>query len=606
MDHLQRRFHITVPIALGLSLILAACGQTPPDVAADPYAGGAEHSWSYTRPAGQLNALRLTPGVNTLYYEPILAATNGWGPIEIDRSNGEQASGDGRPLTLNGKTYTRGFGTHAGSELRYSLLGSGAFCTRLNVDIGVDDEVGSRGSVVFQVFLDGRKAFDSGVMTGASATRSAEVDITGARELRMVVTDAGDGKHYDHADWANPRITCSAGSAPASGTADPSFGTGGVIDSGGADAQLEPGNSVVVADSAGGNFVIRRIFPDGSTQQVTTDLGSNDTARAIARQADGKLVLAGQSGTSFALARYNTDLSLDTTFGTGGKVITDIRSQGFATAYAVTIQPDGKIVAAGSSTQPVGDPSLGRRTAPDVTLVRLLPNGRPDSGFGTDGVVLQDFTFAFPAPDPNFSSEEAYSVLVQADGRIVIAGIAFADGGAVARWGLLSRFNVNGSLDTSFGPVLVRGETGYARLSAIAVDASGQLIVVGATGRYDENGLVQRYGTDGRLQAQTSIRFTSSTGFDTSRLSDVQVQSGGKIVVSGVSFEGQNDVMALARFDANLGLDPTFAQGGKLITSIPARSNSDSSLLPIPEGALLLQSDGKVVLIAQKTARFFP
>jgi len=93
-----------------LALLLAACGQsqTAQPSAADPYANGASYPWSYTAPAGKLTTLTLTPGDNNLYYEPILAAKNGWGPIEIDRSNGEQGAGDGRTLSNDGKTYSRG------------------------------------------------------------------------------------------------------------------------------------------------------------------------------------------------------------------------------------------------------------------------------------------------------------------------------------------------------------------------------------------------------------------------------------------------------------------------------------------------------------------
>lgn len=209
---MEKRHPGRVLSGAGLTLLLAACSpSTPPtESSANPYANGASYPWSYTAPADQLTTLSLTPGVNTLYYEPLLAARNGWGPIEINRSNGEQRAGDGKTITLNGKTYAKGFGVHAGSEMRYSLQGTGATCTTLTADVGLDDEVGHRGSVNFQIFLDGVKRYDSGKMTGASATKKVNVDLTGARELRMIVTNGGDNIDYDHADWADPRITCVA------------------------------------------------------------------------------------------------------------------------------------------------------------------------------------------------------------------------------------------------------------------------------------------------------------------------------------------------------------------------------------------------------------
>jgi hypothetical protein len=133
------------------------------------------------------------------------SATNGWGPVEKDKSNGEQTAGDGRTITLNGTTYPKGLGTHAASDVRYSLGGK---CTSLKSDIGIDDEVGVNGSVVFQVYLDGVKAYDSGKMTGSTTTKTVNVDLTGKNQLRLVVTNGGDNINYDHADWASARVTC--------------------------------------------------------------------------------------------------------------------------------------------------------------------------------------------------------------------------------------------------------------------------------------------------------------------------------------------------------------------------------------------------------------
>ncbi|GAB4201619.1 MAG: hypothetical protein OHK0022_23820 [Roseiflexaceae bacterium] len=135
------------------------------------------------------------------------SATNGWGPVEKDRSNGEQGATDGLTITLNGTTYAKGLGVHAASDVRYSLGGT---CSTFQADVGLDDEVGTNGSVVFQVWADATKVFDSGTMTGSSATQQINASITGASELRLVVTDAGNGNGHDHADWANARVTCTS------------------------------------------------------------------------------------------------------------------------------------------------------------------------------------------------------------------------------------------------------------------------------------------------------------------------------------------------------------------------------------------------------------
>jgi alpha-galactosidase len=136
---------------------------------------------------------------------PWTSMTNGWGAVERDRSNGELGAEDGRPLTLNGATYTKGLGVHSYSEVRYALNGQ---CSTFEAVIGVDDEVGSLGSVVFHVVVDGIERYTSGVLTGASASQPVLVSLAGAGELGLVVTDAGDGPFYDHADWADAHVHC--------------------------------------------------------------------------------------------------------------------------------------------------------------------------------------------------------------------------------------------------------------------------------------------------------------------------------------------------------------------------------------------------------------
>ena len=217
------RQYLPVGLAL-LTLGLSACnsaneGKAP---AAAPSAAGTatsetefnydglDHSWQ-SGPQASLGAQTLDPGSNNLSFENWTSASNGWGPIERNQSVGEKNANDGRTLTLNGKTYAKGFGVHASSSMTFNI---GAKCSTFTSDIGIDDEVGNRGSVVFQVFADGNKIYDSGKLTGSSATKSLKVDVTGKKELKLVVTDAGDGLSYDHADWAAPMLKCGSATTP--------------------------------------------------------------------------------------------------------------------------------------------------------------------------------------------------------------------------------------------------------------------------------------------------------------------------------------------------------------------------------------------------------
>jgi hypothetical protein len=135
------------------------------------------------------------------------SATNGWGPVERDTSNGENLPGDGRPITLNGTTYAKGLGGHATGAVTLNL---GANCTRFTATVGVDDEVGSAGSVRFSVLGDGTALAETSTLTGTSAAVPLDVDVTAVHQLDLAVADAGDGNGSDHADWALARLNCAA------------------------------------------------------------------------------------------------------------------------------------------------------------------------------------------------------------------------------------------------------------------------------------------------------------------------------------------------------------------------------------------------------------
>jgi len=132
-------------------------------------------------------------------------AVSGFGPIELDSSNGESAAGDGAKLSLRGRAYEKGLGVHAPSLIRYRLAKA---CSRFRAEVGIDDEVGGQGSAQFEVWADGMKLFDSGVLLGDSEPFQVDVDISGRRELRLFVGVTDGSYAHDHADWANARVEC--------------------------------------------------------------------------------------------------------------------------------------------------------------------------------------------------------------------------------------------------------------------------------------------------------------------------------------------------------------------------------------------------------------
>ena len=149
--------------------------------------------------------------------ERIYYHTQGWGELGIDTA---VRPTDGRaptPLRILETTYAKGLGHHAPGEIVADLGGQYA---AFEAEVGVQWQDAGTGSVVFQVFVDGEKQFDSGVMTGRDAAQPVRVPVAGAGVLRLAVTDAGDGILFDCADWANAKLI-KAESAPVAAAAEP-------------------------------------------------------------------------------------------------------------------------------------------------------------------------------------------------------------------------------------------------------------------------------------------------------------------------------------------------------------------------------------------------
>jgi hypothetical protein len=169
---------------------------------------GAQYSWSVAACNGDICSdwsagATFTAGGNYLSNLNWTYMTNGWGPAEKDRANGEWNSGDGQILSINGVQYQKGLGVHAPSEVRYVLNGAYSW---FQAEIGVDDYSTVAGSVVFQAYLDGVKVYDSGTMNYTQFAKRVDLNVSGKNELKLVVTDAGDGGTSDHANWADAKL----------------------------------------------------------------------------------------------------------------------------------------------------------------------------------------------------------------------------------------------------------------------------------------------------------------------------------------------------------------------------------------------------------------
>jgi uncharacterized delta-60 repeat protein len=337
------------------------------------------------------------------------------------------------------------------------------------------------------------------------------------------------------------------------GTIDTSFGVNGVSEvSGfrGSDLDLMDDGRIVAAGTVltPGNFdfEVVRFNPDGSLDstfgnggRTFTDLsGMRDDGRAVSVTSDGKIVVAGFSsgpsgGLNFALARYSSDGTLDTSFGNGGKVITDF--SGFPeTISELAIQKDGKYVAVGeteSFARVIEDPECGCPVTIlriDFAIARYNVDGSLDSGFGNGGKVAIQVTN--PATD---NASLARSVAIQRDGKIVVAGIA--DGFGVVRLNkggsLDSSFGINGKVNTTF---FVQGPGD--RANAVMLEPDGKIIVAGRvdTGRADTDFGVAQYERDGTLDTSFGVEGKIATDFGNS-IDDARslARSRGRILVGG-------------------------------------------------------------------------
>jgi uncharacterized delta-60 repeat protein len=322
----------------------------------------------------------------------------------------------------------------------------------------------------------------------------------------------------------------------------------------------------------------------GTGGKVTTDfVGGHDQARALVVTADGRLVAAGlatgeATNLDFALARYNPDGSLDPSFGNGGEVTTDFG--GFPPddhAHSLVQQADGKLVVAGGVFRSDGDFDN------DFALARYNPDGSLDASFGNGGIVLTDFA----------DGEEAHALALQADGKLVAAGVAFTSG-AGQMFGL-ARYNPDGSLDASFGnggTVTTAFGSGIVQPSGLAVQADGKLVAAGsvlvgstldfALVRYQPNGtLDQTFGKAGRVTTQITRSDDDAQA--------LALQADGKLVLAGSANVGGHFDFALARYRPNGTLDRTFGKAGKVTTDFTGPDNSDAA------NALAVQADGKLV-----------
>lgn len=347
--------------------------------------------------------------------------------------------------------------------------------------------------------------------------------------------------------------------------------------------------------SRGNDVAVARFNADGTldttfgggTGKVTTHLGStNDTAYALAVQSDGRVVVAGNTrgagtGQDFAVVRYNADGSLDDSFGAGGIVRTDLGGLATDQATAMTLTHDGRIVVVGSTV------IAGNQ---QFAAVRYTTAGQLDATFGEgDGIVVHPFTNG---------AGQAKAVTARLDGTIILAG-ALYDFGTIGSDFAAVRLFADGTLDASFGAA------GWATVSmggviesagAVVVQDSGHIVLVGefsldgeqdvALARLTAGGQIDpSFGGDGSGYVVTDF----ADGIDWA--TGAVLQTDGKIVVAGNGTVNGFYQMAVARFNPNGTPDTSFA-GGKGTLTVPFDGATES----FANGGIALDGQDRLIV----------
>jgi uncharacterized delta-60 repeat protein len=357
-----------------------------------------------------------------------------------------------------------------------------------------------------------------------------------------------------------------SGSPPADALSPTVDGGGG----GPADATVTDGAESVDASVTGGAGPPGSLDPSfGSGGKIIMrNLGaSQDIARAVAIQADGKILVGGETDTPAwhaSLARYLPTGALDTTFGTGGKIIMP-----FGTSVTgIAVQPDAKIVVS---------------TGFGFGVARFLENGSLDPAFQWIGHVS--------IPFPDFS--DARAVAVQPDGKIVVAGTAWI--GDTTQFAV-ARMESDGTRDITFNvdgiaTFSVLGDHDLA--TSVALETSGtttlHIVVAGSSHTPNANALavIRLNGSDGSLD--TSFGGTGKVGTSMPWLgyaTALAVASDGKIVCGGASSQ-----FVLVRYAVDGSLDPTFGQSGIATLPVGAGPPFYDDL-----ASIALQTDGRIVI----------
>jgi uncharacterized delta-60 repeat protein len=355
--------------------------------------------------------------------------------------------------------------------------------------------------------------------------------------------------------------------------------------------RVEPleGRSLLSASSLDSSFGMNGLVTNAT-------YGGQERGNAVALEPNGQIVVAGSytivAGTpaqaaslmnaNWAVLRFNPDGSLDTSFGSGGKPVNPFPTGTVASADAVVVEPNGKILVGGEYAATTG---AELPSSLSMVLVQYNPDGTLDTTFGNNGVVTGAM----------LPLNLVRGLALQPNGQIVVVGTPSAPTSGAATLDV-ARFNANGTLDTTFGTnglasVTLGDGSAMTAANAVAIESDGTIVVGGTAGLSGQSVFALASFSPAGSVVNT---VTTNVGAFSSSINALALQSNGQILAVGAAGSVGSQIFALARYNENLTLDTTFGTNGTVLSNFGAGIVAQGVAL-MPNGEIVVTGGNATV-----------
>lgn len=506
----------------------------------------------------------------------------GFGTNGYSRANAVAVQPDGK-IIVGGAAYT------ANTVNTWQKDSENLTLVRYNTDGSFDTSFGNGGIVMVDLYKFYTNNTRSGTVYDISIQPDGKIVAYGSAIAELgseaILMRFNSNGSIDAGFGINGKVTCNSGAVDSGNTL--------IIQPDGKIIALGVQSTQPSPSVWNTQFVVERFNEDGTKDtafgtdgRVVTIFGNGgyDMPEAIALQPDGKIIAVGMSATfQFAIARYNANGSLDTTFDGDGKVTTSFGTGSNSIANFVKVHADGKILVAGHNS---GGTTLS------FALAQYNANGSLDTTFDGDGKATNLF-------DENDDSLSINSIVEQPDGKLLVTTTGNYD----STYFVTRRYNSNATPDTSFGingSVITTIQEGYNHARGIALQDNSSIIVVGyshALPSTQDAFTVTRYNSNGSLDTSFDTDGKITTSFDSTNDESniLLLQPDNKLVAVGIRrIHTPNNYIykdiILSRYNTDGSLDETFGTGGKVVSAFGLNINKINSAIVQPDGKIVVMN----------------